>query len=42
VIADRALPAQVAFPGSTVGARLLDANTGAVLAESLCKAVPCH
>jgi hypothetical protein len=42
LITDRVLPATLAFPGATVGARLLDGNDGRVLSESTCKAVPCH
>lgn len=42
VVADLPLPASVAFPGASVGARLLDGNTGEVISESVCKSVPCH
>lgn len=37
-----ALPASLPFPGATVGARLLDGASGAVISESLCKSIPCH
>jgi hypothetical protein len=36
------LPPALFVPGAAVGARLLDGANGAVLAESLCTAVPCH
>ena len=42
LVVDQPLPASLAFPGVTVGARLLDGNSGDVISESLCKAVPCH
>lgn len=42
LITDLALPASLPFPGSIVGARLLDGNDAAVVSESLCSAVPCH
>ena len=38
----RGAAAAIAFPGSTVGARLLDPKTGAVRSESLCTSVPCN
>jgi len=37
-----ALPASLPFPGATVGARLLDGASGAVISESLCRSIPCH
>lgn len=36
------LPTGAEFPGTVVGARLLDPVTGAVLSESLCSRAPCN
>ena len=42
LLSNQALPPTLVFPGATVGARLLDGASGAVLSESTCQAVPCH
>jgi hypothetical protein len=36
------LPANVRFPGSRIGGRLLDPVTGEVLSEKVCASVPCR
>lgn len=41
-LVDVVLPAAISFPGSKVGARLLDPITGAVRSESICRSVPCN
>jgi hypothetical protein len=42
LVSNQPLPSAIPFPGATIGARLLDGNTGEVISESLCKTVPCH
>ena len=42
LVSNQPLPKVIPFLGATIGARLLDGNTGEVILESLCKTVPCH
>lgn len=41
-ISDVVFPTQVPLVGTTIGGRLHDPATGAILAESICKRVPCN
>jgi Beta-propeller repeat len=42
VVSNGVIPRELAFPGTTIGARLLRPASGEVLSESVCTAVPCH